>query len=300
MPVKLAHFSDVHLTSPRLGWRVRDVFGKRGTGWVNVRLLGRAHRFRYANQVVEAMLDDFRTRGYDHLVFSGDATTMAFDTEMTEAAHRLGVWDATLPPCITVPGNHDLYTFGATRRRTFEFAFSAWQQGERADDTHTYPFAKKVGHVWLIALNSAKPNVLPWDATGRVGHPQLDRLKALCDRLDAGPRVVVSHYPLLTRGRRPEARWHRLKDWQEARDAAAACGVGLWLHGHKHAWYVLAAGDHQPFHSVCVGSSAQERLWGYHEYEIDGTNLRGLRRVFDPTEGRFADADRFELELATR
>ena len=169
--IRLAHFSDVHLTSPKLGWRVRDLFGKRGTGWVNVRLMGRAHRFRYANEVVAAMLGDFRTRGYDQLVFSGDATTMAFDSEMTESARRLGVWDQSLPPAICVPGNHDLYTFGATRRRTFEFAFSAWQQGERADDAHTYPFARKVGHVWLIALNSSKPNVLPWDATGRVGRP---------------------------------------------------------------------------------------------------------------------------------
>ncbi len=297
MPVKLAHFSDVHLTAPKLGWRVRDLFGKRGTGWVNVRLMGRAHRFRYANRVVEAMLADFRTRGYDQLVFSGDATTMAFDSEMTESAHRLGVWDATLPPCLAVPGNHDLYTLGATRKRTFEFAFSAWQQGERVDDTHTYPFARKVGPIWLIALNSSKPNVLPWDATGRVGAAQLDRLKALCAKLDAGPRVVVSHYPLLTRGRRPEARWHRLLDWREARDAVAACGATLWLHGHKHAWYVLEADNEQPFHSVCVGSTCQEKLWGYHEYVIDGTRLAGQRRVFDLEGGGFVDADRFELEL---
>ena len=55
--IKLAHFSDVHLTAPRLGWRVRDLFGKRGTGWVNVRLMGRAHRFRFA-----ALADSARRR----------------------------------------------------------------------------------------------------------------------------------------------------------------------------------------------------------------------------------------------
>jgi hypothetical protein len=119
----------------------------------------------------------------------------------------------------------------------------------------------------------------------------------LCGRLDPGPRVIVSHYPLLTRGRHPEARWHRLIDWREVRDAAAACGASLWLHGHKHAWYILEAGEHQPFHSICVGSSAQEKLWGYHEYEIDGTALTGLRRVFDLEAGRFVDADQFALEL---
>ncbi len=295
--IRLAHFSDVHLTTPDLGWRIRDLFGKRTTGWVNVQLFGRGHRFRHANNVVESLLREFHERPLDHLVFSGDATTMAFESEMTEAARRLGVWDSTLPPCTAVPGNHDLYTFGAVRRRVFEFAFSAWQQGERVDRDHTYPFAKKIGHVWLIALNSSKANLWPWDATGRVGKPQLARLRRLCASLDAGPRIIVSHYPLLTRGGIPEARWHRLKDWREARDAAAECGVTLWLHGHKHAWYILPAGKLQPFHSICVGSSTQAKLWGYHEYTIDGLNLRGLRRVYDPEADRFIDAERFDLEL---
>lgn len=295
--IRLAHFSDVHLTAQSLGWRVRDLFGKRASGWVNVRVLGRGHRFQHANAVVGALLREFHERPLDHLIFSGDATTMAFETEMTEAAHRLGVWDATLPPCVAVPGNHDLYTYGSARRRVFEFAFSAWQKGERADPDHTYPFATKVGHVWLIALNSATANFWPWDATGRVGSAQLERLQVLCDRLGPGPRIVVSHYPLLTRERKPEARWHRLKDWKRTRDMAAKCGVQLWLHGHKHAWYILPAGDHQPFHSVCVGSSAQTKLWGYHEYTIDGKEWRGLRRVYDPGTDRFTDRQTFALEL---
>lgn len=295
--IRLAHFSDVHLTTPSLGWKVRDFFGKRASGWVNVAVLGRGHRFRHANAVVEALRREFHERPFDHLVFSGDATTMAFETEMTEAAHRLGVWDATLPPCIAVPGNHDLYTFGSVRRRVFEFAFSAWQQGERADPDHTYPFARKVGHVWLIALNSATANLFPWDATGKVGEAQLARLRKLCATLDDGPRVIVSHYPLLTRAGKPEARWHRLKDWRHVRDAAAECGISLWLHGHKHAWYVLPAGASLPFHSVNVGSSAQTKLWGYHEYTIDGWALAGLRRVYDPETGRFADRETFELNL---
>lgn len=295
--IRLAHFSDVHLTSEKLGWRVRDVFGKRASGWVNVALLGRGNRFRYANEVVEALLREFRERPLDHLVFSGDATTMAFENEMNEAALRLGVGDATLPPCIAVPGNHDLYTYGAVRERVFESAFAAWQQGERADPDHLYPFAKKVGHVWLIALNSAKANLFPWDATGRVGKPQLERLKQLVAGLDPGPRIVVSHYPILTRSRKPEARWHRLKDWKRTRDAAAECGINLWLHGHKHAWYILPAGTDQPFPSIDVGSSTQVKLWGYHEYAIDGWKLAGLRRVFDPESSRFQDRDTFELDL---
>lgn len=295
--IRLAHFSDVHLTSPKLGWRIRDLFGKRATGWVNVRLLGRGKRFRFAEQVVDALRAEFRERRFDRLVFSGDATTMAFDSEVEAAAKRLGVGDTTLPPGLAIPGNHDLYTFGAVRHRRFEIAFAPWQHGEREDARFTYPFAQKVGHVWLIGLNSARANLFPWDATGKTGNAQLERLRTLTAKLDPGPRIVVSHYPILTRGRKPEPRWHRLKDWRRVRDTAAECGVNLWLHGHKHVWYHLDADRDLPFPSINVGSSTQEHLWGYHEYEIDGWNVRCLRRVFDLATGRFADAETFDIQM---
>ena len=86
--VKLLHFSDVHLTAEKLGWRVGDAFGKRATGWVNVRLLGRGHRFRHANPVAAALVAEWRARKPDHLVFTGDATTLAFEAEMAAALER--------------------------------------------------------------------------------------------------------------------------------------------------------------------------------------------------------------------
>jgi 3',5'-cyclic AMP phosphodiesterase CpdA len=296
MVVKLAHFSDIHLTARQLGWRVRDVFGKRTTGWVNVSLLGRGHRFRYANDVTGALHREFVTRGFDHLIFSGDATTLAFPAEMNEAATRLGVGGASLPPGIAVPGNHDLYIRRVVRDRVFEEAFASWQEGQRIGDEH-YPFARKIGHVWLIGLNSSKPNFWMWDATGRVGDAQLERLRKLCATLDDGPRIVVSHYPLMKEDHQPEPRWHRLRDWEKARDTATACGVSLWLHGHRHRWYVLPAAANLPFPTICAGSSTQTRRWGYHEYTIDGWQLKGQRRVFDLESGAFVDTNAFELEL---
>ncbi|MBY0456345.1 MAG: hypothetical protein K2V38_03300, partial [Gemmataceae bacterium] len=94
-----------------------------------------------------------------------------------------------------------------------------------------------------------------------------------------------------------EPRWHRLRDWQTARDVAAECGVSLWLHGHRHRWYVLPPAPNLPFPTICAGSSTQTNRWGYHEYAIDGWHLTGLRRVFEPAAGDFRDAERFELPL---
>jgi 3',5'-cyclic AMP phosphodiesterase CpdA len=297
--LRLAHFSDLHLSARPLGWTLRDVVGKRATGWVNLTFLGRGARFRNAPAVAAVLRRDLQTRGYDHLVFSGDATMMGFASETAAAAAALGVGDPDTPPGTAVPGNHDVYVARAERRRVFEGAFAAWQQGERVGGEH-YPFARKVGHVWLIAVNSSRSNPWPWDASGKVGEAQLGRLRELTAALGPGPRVVVAHYPILMANRKPEPRFRRLRDWDRVRDVAGECGVGLWLHGHKHGWYVLPAGPDLPFPSVCAGSSTQTRRWGYHEYVIDGRRLTGLRRVYDPDAGAFADADTFALELAGR
>jgi hypothetical protein len=239
---------------------------------------------------------DFAVRGFDQLVFSGDATMLGFDAELNTAAAKIGVVDPLLPPGIAVPGNHDVYVPRVERRGAFEAAFAPWQQGLRIANS-AYPFARKVGHVWLIALNSAKPNFWMWDATGKVVEPQLARLRELTSSLDPGPRIIVSHYPILTQKRKPEPRWHRLRNWRRVRDVAAECGASLWLHGHRHVWYVLPAGEHLPFASICSGSATQTRRWGYHEYTIDGWKLTGLRRVFNPQSEGFSDADTFEVEL---
>lgn len=296
MVVKLCHFSDVHLTARPLGWTVRDVLGKRSTGWMNIALLGRGGRFRHAAHITDVLRRDFAVRGFDQLIFSGDATMLGFDAELHTAAAKIGVGDPALAPGIAVPGNHDVYVPRTVRKEAFESAFAPWQEGTRVSNS-VYPFARKVGHVWLIGLNSAKPNFWMWDATGKIVEPQLARLRELTAALDPGPRIVVSHYPILMQKRKPEPRWHRLRNWRRVRDVAAECGVSLWLHGHRHVWYALPAGENLPFASICAGSATQTRRWGYQEYSIDGWKLSGLRRVYDPPNDVFVDADTFELEL---
>ncbi len=294
--VRLAHFSDIHLTARDPGWTIRDLFGKRVTGWVNLHALGRGKRFQHAPTVVAALRHELGTRGFDHLVFSGDASMLGFDSELRTAAAALGVDDPALPPGIAVPGNHDVYVGRAAQRRTFEQVFAPWQQGQRVRDSD-YPFACKVGHIWLIALNSARPNFLPTDASGNIGDAQFQRLRELTATLGDGLRIVVSHYPVLMPNRKPEPRFHRLRDWKQARAIAAECDVRLWLHGHKHAWYVLPTGENLPFATICAGSSTQSKRWGYHEYAITGQQLVALRRAYDQGRDTFVDAETFELTL---
>ncbi len=294
--VRLAHFSDIHLTARRLGWRPRDVASKRATGWVNMHLLGRGQRFRHAPAVVAAMMAEIRQRPFDGIAFSGDATGMGFASEFAVAAGALDVADPSLPPAVAVPGNHDYYTLRAIRDGRFEEHFAPWQVGERIDG-HPYPFARKVGHVWLIAVNSATANRWHWDASGAIGADQLARLQRLCERLDRGPRILVTHYPLRTAAGLVEQRVHRLRDHRTALTTAIECGISLWLHGHIHKPFVLPKSREIPFPIVCVGSSTQTHRWAYHDYTVEDSRVTAVRRGYRAAENHFDDDHRFEFDL---
>ncbi len=294
-PVRLVHISDIHVTVPSYRWHREDWFNKRLSAWVNLRWLGRGRRFHNAEAVLAALVAALRRDPPDHVVFSGDATALGFEEETERACALLGLRDADALPGLAVPGNHD-YCTRRSAAGPFERHFARWQHGERVGDA-VYPFAQRVGPLWLVGVNSATPNRWPWDASGGVGRDQLDRLRLLLARLGGGPRVLVTHYPVCLADGRREGRAHGLRDLVEVARVATEGGVGLWLHGHRHDAYVHARTEWTPFPVVCAGSSTQSRRWSYGEYVIAGRHLRGVRRAFDLESGHLREAATFELEL---
>jgi 3',5'-cyclic AMP phosphodiesterase CpdA len=292
MAIRLAHFSDIHLTARPLRLGALDWFGKRATGWLNVRL-GRGKHFLDASTVAAVMAAEIRAGGYDHVIFSGDATTLGLSLEFDEI-RRVLCPDDGWPPAIAVPGNHDYYVGQSVRRRVFETVFRGWQQGERIDE-HIYPFAQKVGPLWLIGVNSATPNLAVWDSRGRVGRGQRERLVALLKRLPPGPRIIVTHYPLRLEDGRPETRWRRLRDARKVLDIAKAADVRLWVHGHRHGNYFRESEPAVPFPLICAGSATQTGRWSYNTYTFVDGKLYGRRRVWEPNEGKFVDGAHFDL-----
>ena len=287
--VRLAHFSDIHVVAAAR-WRLGDVFSKRLTTWANLRFRGRGAQFRETERVLAALRADLAERNFDHLIFSGDATAMGFETEIARAAGSLPL----AIPGMAVPGNHDYCTHAAMRSGAFERHFAPWQRGERLD-AETYPFAQRVGPLWVIGVNSATDNRLPHDARGRVGRPQLERLRDLLARLDEGPRILVTHYPISRRCGKPERTMHALRDVRDLLEVARAGGIGLWLHGHRHEVYHHARSATRPIASICAGSATQTGLWSYQEITIEGRRLLGSVRMYQG--GRFVAGAGYEMEL---
>ena len=293
--VRLVHLSDIHVTAPAYRWFAEDWFNKRLPAWFNLRWLGRGRRFHHADTVLTVLMAELRRQPPDHVVFSGDATALGFEEEMVRASVLLGLAQPDRLPGIAVPGNHDYCTPRAAAG-LFERHFAPWQTGERVS-TDTYPFAQRVGPVWLVGVCSATPNRWPWDASGGVGKDQLARLGELLRRLEGGPRVLVTHYPVCLASGRPEHGTHCLRDLHELAEVARAGGIGLWLHGHRHDAYEHLRTEWTPFPVICAGSSTQQQRWSYGDYTITGHQLQGVRRTFDLKTGQFHDATNFALDL---
>jgi hypothetical protein len=76
--IRLAHFSDIHVTAPACSWRPRDWFNKRMSAWINLRVLGRSKQFHHTDRILLALREDLSQRNFHRVIFSGDATAMGF------------------------------------------------------------------------------------------------------------------------------------------------------------------------------------------------------------------------------
>jgi 3',5'-cyclic AMP phosphodiesterase CpdA len=294
--IRLVHFSDIHLTVKPLGWRIGDFFTKRLPGWINLRWLGREQRFRHAGRVMKAFMAELQAHSPDWIVFSGDATALGFECELSKATEFLTLDRSDGPPGLAVPGNHDYYTPAVAASGAYERYFAPWQKGERIQDA-PYPFAQRVGPVWLIGVNSCTGNRWFWDATGRVDAGQLGRLRELLKRLDGGPRILITHYPIARANGEPERPNHCLRNLGGLIQVAREGGISLWLHGHQHVPYVLQDSAVVPIPTIGAGSLTQTDKWSYYEHIIDQDRLRAQKRIYSPDSGRFQDGEVVELRM---
>jgi len=294
--VTLIHFSDIHLTARRLGWRRRDWLSKRLTGWVNIRMLGRGRRFRHAEAVLERLLGRLQADPPDGVLFSGDATKLGFCNEFQRVESLMQPQASWWPPAVAVPGNHDYYVPEAADAGEFERIFAPWQQGERLAGS-TYPFVRTIRGIHIVAIQAARANPFHLDASGEVGSEQRDRIRELSRHLPPGPRWWLVHYPLRKATGMLEGPLRRLKDHQEMLELARDCQVQLWLHGHIHTPFVRGACDAVPFPMICAGSATQTHRWSYHRYQVEADRLIGTRWTYHLGLGDFVESDRFSLKL---
>ena len=140
------------------------------------------------------------------------------------------------------------------------------------EEAVAFPYLRIRGPVALIGVSTAVPTP-PFMATGRLGGPQIARMAALLAGTAAQFRVVLIHHPPHVV---PRSRLERLVDAAAFREAVAAAGAELVIHGHNHlrslAWIDGPRGR-VPVIGVPSASAAfgtDHDAAGYNIYRIAG------------------------------
>jgi 3',5'-cyclic AMP phosphodiesterase CpdA len=286
---RLAHVTDLHVRN-FAGARLRDFFGKRAIGALN---LGLIRRRKYRMEFLEALAEDLRVRPHDHLVVSGDLGNVSLPSEWRAARSWIERSGALAESTTVIPGNHDVYVKEVVVSGAFEQIFAAYQSADVRLEADTYPFARLRGEIALVCVSSCVPTG-DLGAWGRLGEAQLRQVEALlaAPEVRARFRVLVLHHPPVMH-RPPENR--NLRDRAQLAEVLARVGAELVLHGHDHRdeFAELAGPDGRRIPVVGAGSASYagpvERCSRYNIYQIDGPRVDMLIYAHDSASGGFRE-----------
>jgi 3',5'-cyclic AMP phosphodiesterase CpdA len=286
---RLAHVTDLHVRN-FAGARLRDFFGKRAIGALNLALI---RRRKYRMELLAALGEDVRARPHDHLVVSGDLGNVSLPGEWRAARSWIESTGASTENTTVIPGNHDAYVQEVVVSGAFEQLFAAFQSADMRLEPDIYPFARLRGEIALVCANSCVPTG-DLGAWGRLGEAQLRRVEALlaAPEVRARFRVLVIHHPPVMH-RPPENR--NLRDRAQLVEVLARVGAELVLHGHDHRdeFAELAGPEGRRIPVVGAGSAsyagATDRCSRYNVYQIDGPRVDVLTYAHDSASGGYRE-----------
>ncbi len=288
MATRIAHFTDLHFTEEPRRVAPRHLLSKRLLGWANLRFRGRYRAFENTPAIVEAFLNDVTGFEADALVFTGDVTGLALDSEFRAAKACLGpiLEDSRV---LGIPGNHDVYVRQAEREARFEQHFPSWVRSDFSHESR-YPLLRLVGEdVAIVALKDSRA-VAAHDSSGQVSAEQLSTLETIVRLPEVSGRVLILalHYCVRLADGSRDTRLHRLRNDREVVHLAAELGFRLMLCGHVHHRMVHRAGEVIPIHLANPGSLTLEgRSCAYHWIDVEDGEMSLSARRYDASQGVF-------------
>lgn len=294
--MKLAHFSDIHVTHFPLSGSLAL---KRLAAVVSYSVMGRGAHFKGSDHRIARLLEDVDGQQVDHALCTGDLTGVSTVAEFARVAELFGPRLQKPAQFTVIPGNHDRYVRGV--EGLFESHFGALCESGR------FPFVKNVGeHLTIVGIDVARPTSVI-DSSGLCGPKQRDALLAVLTDASLESRFVVlaQHYGLLRAEGQRDRRSHGLRDDLEmmALIDREDVNLDLVLHGHMHRPYVINTKRRT---IINAGSATDTHVKGvgYHVYDIDPAahRVRISRRSWNPQADRYeANPDSpLNRELGTR
>ena len=279
--IKILHFSDIHVHCNMRNLRWTEFLNKRSIGAVNL-LRGRSKHFTFTKNKVDALYEFQKSHEVDILINTGDYTSLGTSEEIQVAKSLINPMLTSGKPYVTVPGNHDVYVNNKSFYQYFGDTLVS-DLPEYCHDGH-WPLVRLVNReLAVIAVNSARPNKLPWDSRGEVSTLQLNALAQLAkdDRIKNRFVLIVTHYAPILENSKVDKYFHSLRNTE---DFLSKCG------GFKNAT-ILCGHIHYPYHTkynetniYCAGSATKHGKESFWLYEISNNKLESYKGFWNGNE----------------
>ena len=183
--------------------------------------LSDVHFGRARPELLEPLVEIVNGLAPDLIAVSGDMTQRARGWQFRDAR---GFLDRLEPPCLVVPGNHDVPLDNLPVR-----LLTPWRRYRRWIGRELEPrFADD--ELLVLGLNTVNP--FAWQR-GRIRRHVIRRVCAEFEGGDRRTRIVVAHHPF---EHGPDDRKAQMPGAAAAVDRLAECGADIVLSGHLHTW----------------------------------------------------------------
>lgn len=282
--MRILHFSDPHFDLSLRTLPIKKLLGKRAIGALNL-LAGRGRAFDRAEEKIAALNVFIKQNNIDLLLCTGDFTALGLASELQSAAELITPLIGVTHGFITVPGNHDIYAKDVISKNHFINNFGSAMQTDMPEycTDGIWPFVRLIGEgIAVIAVNSAKPNPVPWRSDGHIPETQLEALNRVLDdeRLSGRFLFVMTHHASRLQNGKPDTRLHGL---QNANDFLSICkkiSTGALLCGHVHRCY-RAPLDGLKVDLYCAGSATINSHEGFWLFDISNDACHFSQGFFD-------------------
>lgn len=221
----------------------------------------------------------------DLVIHTGDYTALGLDRELQMAREAVEPLMNAPEGYLTVPGNHDIYVSEVKSRQRFSGYFSDVLHSDMPEyccDGH-WPLVRLIrDDSAVIAINSARPNPLPWRSNGYIPQSQLDAFSniLLDTRLQNRFIFVITHYtPRLANGER-DAKLHGMINADDFLDVCSTINHGAILCGHVHQTFHVKP-EKLNSDIYCAGSATMSGHEGFWVYEKQANSIKAFRGYWD-------------------
>ncbi|AKF25093.1 metallophosphoesterase [Sulfurovum lithotrophicum] len=282
--LRILHFSDIHVNIQIRHMHWKKWFSKRAIGAINL-LRGRASYFDDTEKKLAALVRFKEENDIDIVINTGDYTALGLRSELILARQLLDPFMTPPQNYITVPGNHDIYVHEGNSHYRFSEQFCSVLQNDLPEYCRGghWPLIRLLGdNAAVIAIDSARPNPVPWKSSGEIPPEQLQALEEILkdERVKGRFLFVMTHYaPRLSNGE-PDKKLHGLINADDFLETCKGIENGAILFGHIHKTYRL----HVPgvkSELFCAGSATMQGHEGCWVYEMEGKKMQAKQIGWD-------------------